>query len=196
MKNLSLVLNIVLLLAVIFLFVDRFAGKKPPKTPPMSTDTMGVAQSLSVVHINLDSLHANSNTFQAKKNELEKRQADAEARVQGKLQAFQKEVIAYQQKAQGGTMTRKEMEDEEKRLGNKEQALAKERDNLANGLLDETDKFNEQFTNQIRGYLDSLKQEVGYNYILVTGQGSPVIVADPELDITNTVLDFLNKKTY
>jgi outer membrane protein len=195
MKNVSLALNVLLFLAVAFLYFDRFSG--PKKTAPAAESTTVAAdgkQSLNIVYINLDSLHAKSTTFQSKKTELEKRQADAEGKLQGRAAAFKKEVEAYAQKAQGGTMTPKQMQDEEERLGKKEQSIMQEQERLGKALMEEMDKFNESFTNEVKGYLDSLKAEMKYDYILVYGTGSPVLVANDELDITAQVLELLNKK--
>jgi outer membrane protein len=193
MKNISLILNILLLLAVIFLYVDRFAIKgKQAAAPAISTGDAG--SQLQVVHINLDTLHARSDEFQTKKAALEKRQADAEKSLSARAMAFEKEVIAFQQKMQSGTMTPKSAEDEQARLARKEQSIMEERERMAEGLLKETDDFNIKFTNQVKAYLDSLKTQMHYDYILVTGSGSPILQASDSLDITSNVLELLNKK--
>jgi outer membrane protein len=193
MKNISLILNILLLLAVIFLYVDRFALKGKQATAPV-IPTSEAGSQLQVVHINLDTLHARSDEFQSKKAELEKRQADAEKSLSARAMAFEKEVIAFQQKMQSGTMTPKTAEDEQTRLARKEQSIMEERERMAEGLLKETDDFNLKFTNQVKTYLDSLKTQMNYDYILVTGSGSPILQASDSLDITSTVLEMLNKK--
>lgn len=193
MKNISLALNIVLLLAVAFLFVDRFSGKKAGEKPA-TAENQPKESPLRIVYINLDSLHAKSEIFQSKRTELEKRQSDAESSLASRAKAFEKEVIAYQQKLQSGTMTPKTAQEEEARLAKKEQSIMQERERLAGDILKDTDAFNETFTNQVRGYLDSLKSQMNYDYILVTGTGSPVLLANDSLDITKTVLDLLNKK--
>lgn len=192
MKNISLILNIVLALAVAYLFYDRFSTPKTAGTPEVAAKAM--EKPLRVVHINLDSLHANSEEFQAKKTELEKAQADAETSLTSRAKAFEKEVIAFQQKLQSGTMTPKSAQDEEERLAKKEQSIMQERDRLASDLLKKTDAFNEDFTNRVKGHLDSLKSSMNYDYILVTGQGSPVMLSNDSLDITQQILDLLKKK--
>ena len=191
MKNISLILNIILLAAVAYLFVDRFSSKKDETVP---VEEKVKEKPLSIVFINLDSLHAKSEEFQAKKTELEKRQAEAEASLTARAKAFEKEVIAYQQKLQSGTMTPKTAQEEEARLSKKEQSIMQERERLGGELLKDTDEFNESFTNQVRGYLDSLKSQMNYDYILVAGTGSPVLLANDSLNITSTVLGLLNKK--
>ena len=192
MKNISLILNILLLLAVAYLYVDRFSGSKTDENPAVSADTKD--ELLRIVYINLDTLHGKSETFQAKKSELENRQAEAEASLTSRAKAFEKEVIAFQQRYQSGTMTPKAAEDEQTRLSKKEQSIMEERERMGSALLKETDDFNMGFTSQVKGYLDSLKTQMNYDYILVAGSGSPVLLANDSLDITKTVLELLNKK--
>ena len=193
-NNLSLILNGVLLIAVAFLFIDRFSSSKPASNGQSSAESEAKADPLNIVYINLDSLHEKSATFQTKKTELEKRQASAEASLKSKGASFQREIAEYQKKAQSGTLTPKAMQDIEAGLAQKEQAIRQEQDRLTQDLMAETDKFNEQFTGQVKTFLDSLKKEMNYDYILIYGSGSPILAANDSLDITKTVLDYLNKK--
>lgn len=193
MKNISLILNIVLALAVAYLFFDRFSGPKASIATPEAA-AKAMEKPLRIVHLNLDSLHAKSEEFQSKKAELEKAQADAEASLTTRAKAFEKEVMAYQQKLQSGTMTPKSAQDEEARLAKKEQSIMQERERLGSDLLKKTDDFNGNFTDRVKGHLDSLKNLMNYDYILVAGQGSPVLLSNDSLDITNQVLDLLKKK--
>jgi len=193
MKNISLILNIVLLVAVAFLFIDKFSTPKGAGTPEAMAQE-GAGHPVKIMTINLDSLHAKSELFQAKKAELEKRQADAEAALKAKGRSFDKELAAYQKRLQGGNITPKEAQAIEKSLTQKQQSFQAEQERLANEIMADTDKFNSEFTFRVRNYLDSLKQELGYDYILVTGSGSPVLVSNEQMDITESILTLLTKK--
>ncbi len=195
MKNLPLILNGVLLVAVLFLYIDRFALKQAGTDAPTTVSEETAGDNLKIVYINLDSLHSQSEAFQAKRVELEQRQVSAEATLKSKGTAFQREVAAFQQKAQSGTMTPKQIEEEQTRLARKEQTIMAEQERLAKDILDATDKFNEQFTNQIKTHLDSLKKAMNYDFILIYGSNSPVLLANENYDITKTVLGLINKKS-
>lgn len=193
MKNLSLILNIVLLLAVAYLYIDRFSGSGGDQPTEMAVE--GDDQKpLTIMYLNIDSLHEKSESFQKKKAEVEEAQAAAEASLRSKMKAFQGEVIAYQKKLQSGTMTPKSAQDEETRLARKEQALAEEQERVGSALLKDLDEFNVAFNSEVRTYLDSLKKANGYDYILVAGAGSQVLTANENMDLTNDVLEMLNKK--
>jgi outer membrane protein len=193
MKNISLILNIVLLIAVAYLFIDKFSAPKGAGTPEAMAQE-GAGHPVKIMTINLDSLHAKSESFQAKRAEMGKRQADAETALKAKGRSFEKELASYQQRLQSGNITPKEAQEIEKRLGQKQQSFQAEQERLANEIMADTDKFNSEFTSRVRNYLDSLKQELGYDYILVTGSGSPVLVSNEQMDITESILGLLNKK--
>ena len=55
MKNLSIVLNVVLFVAVIVLYVLYFSGHKSPETA-MSSKVTGTADATKIVYINTDTL--------------------------------------------------------------------------------------------------------------------------------------------
>jgi Skp family chaperone for outer membrane proteins len=128
------------------------------------------------------------------KASLEQQQLAAENALTKRAQAFEQEVMAYQQKVSSGTMTPKSAEEEQTRLARKEQTIMAERERLTNELLKATDDFNSQFTSKVKEYLDSLKAQRNYDYILVTGTGSPVLLSNEQLDITDEVLRLLNQQ--
>ena len=85
MKNLSLVLNIILLVAVAYLFIDHFSGEEPASTPVETNDTAKADHPLRIMVLNIDSLHNKSIEFQDKRAEMEQRQAGAEATMRKKV---------------------------------------------------------------------------------------------------------------
>lgn len=191
MKNALLILNILLLLAVGYLFVDKFGGSTEP-TDATSQDTTQTAQAIRIAFVNIDTLQAKSTAFQAKRAELEKRQADAQKALETRGKAFQRELAAYQKKLQSGNITPKEAQETEARLARKEQEFNAEQERLSRELLQETDAFNAAFTKQVKDHLQNLKTELGYDAIIMTGIGSPVLVYSPEFDITDKVLALVN----
>ena len=62
MKNLSIVLNVVLFVAVIVLYVLYFSGHKSPETA-MTSKVAGTADATKIVYINTDTLLNNYQLF-------------------------------------------------------------------------------------------------------------------------------------
>ncbi len=192
MKNALIILNILLLLAVGYLFMDRFGADTDEASSGQSAEPTATA--IKIAFVNIDTLQAKSTDFQAKRSELEKRQADAEKALQTRGQAFQRELAAYQKKIQSGNITPKEAQETEARLARKEQEFNAEQERLSRELLQETDAFNAAFTKEVKEHLENLKNQLGYDAVIMTGAGSPVLVYSPAFDITDKVLELVNKE--
>lgn len=198
MKNLSLILNIVLLLAVAYLFIDKFSGPKKPKPVAMVENPVTGEQEpkpLNIVYVNIDTLHEKSTAYQTIKNQIEKQYAAVEASLKAKQSAFEKEYKEYAAKAQAGTITPNEAQKYEESLGKKQDAIASQGEKASRDLKDQTEKFDEKFVGDIKHFADSLQQANGYDYVLIHGgMVSPMLTADESHDITQILVDLLNAK--
>ena len=197
MKNLSLILNIVLLAAVAYLFVDKFSGPKKPK-PAVAETTSNEAETvkpLSIVYVNIDTLHEKSTAYQTIKKQIEKQYAATEASLKAKQSSFEKEYKEYAAKAQSGTITPNEAQKYEESLGKKQDAIANQGEKASRELKDQTEKFDEKFVGDIKHFADSLQQANGYDYVLIHGGiVSPMLSANEDHDITQMLVDLLNTK--
>jgi outer membrane protein len=197
MKNLSLILNIVLLAAVAYLFFDKFSGAKKtsPVTPVVENPVTGEpeAKPLMVVHVNIDSLHAKSIAYQNIIKQFEKKSKDVRASLEAKQKAFEKEYLEAAQKTQAGTLTPKQEQEYQESLQKKQQAIESLQDKASREMEQEENKFNEKFLGDIEHITDSLKAANGYDYILIQGGiASPILSSNSQLDITQTIVDLLN----
>ncbi|MEZ4955194.1 MAG: OmpH family outer membrane protein [Saprospiraceae bacterium] len=194
MKNLSLILNIVLLLAVAYLYADRFSSKNETPTTAEPSKEASTDKPLKVVYINIDSLHSKSNSYQATKKELETSFDRVRATLLSKEKAFQKEVGEYQQKASSGLLTPNQAKVIEEGLAKKQQEIMKLQETASAELDNKTNAFDSKFTSDIKKYSDSLRVANGYDFVLLYGGViSPMLSADTSYDITDTVVELLNK---
>jgi outer membrane protein len=158
---------------------------------PASNDT--TREGVTIAYVNGDSVLLKYEGFQQISDVMKEKQQKAEAALQNKLQALEKEFIAYQQKAQSGTMTPKDMEAREKYLGSKQESLMAERDAIAQAMLAETDSINKQLKAILDKQLDIIKARDGYDFILNYVAGGAILSADPKYDITEEVLKMLHE---
>ncbi len=191
MKNLSLILNILLLLAVAYLYVDRFS------TSEAATEEQSVQQEMagdqSIVFINIDSLQSKSTSYQAARKELETSYERVRANLVSKEKAFQKEVNDYQQKAGTGTLTPNQAKQIEERLSKKQQEILALKENASYELDKKTNEFDQKFTADIKKYSDSLRLANEYDFVLLYGGViSPMLSANGSFDITDPVVELLN----
>ena len=191
MKNLSLILNVILLLAVAYLYADRFSSKEAKPETPVETPTSNEAP--KIVYINIDTLHNKSLSYQATRKELETSFERARANLVSKEKAFQKEVKDYQTQLSGGLLTPNKAQEIEQKLAKKQESIMKLQETASVELERKTNAFDAKFTGDIKRYTDSLRLANGYDYVLLYGGViSPMLSANENMDITNTVVDLLN----
>lgn len=148
---------------------------------------------LKIAYVNGDSILTNYKEFKKESEAMEIKQRNAEEQLQSKGAALEKEIMAYQQKAQTGTMTGKEMEAREKYLSTRQEAIMAERDKMAQEIMSETAQINKRLQAVMQEKLNEIKEQEGYDFILSYIEGGQVLVANEKYDITERVLKALNE---
>jgi outer membrane protein len=190
MKKLDIALFSVLFVAVTALFFLNFSGNK--KSPKNITNPSTPAQGIAFV--NIDTVIYKFDMFFDRRNDLMTKQKSAEAELTSKVKQFQKNGQDYQDKVNKGLVTRAQAVEIEKSLTTQQQELQTLQTNLQNNLMEEEQVMNRQIVEYITSYLESNKAEYNYQYILGKSFGSVILYGDQGLDITQRVLDAVNKK--
>lgn len=188
-NNTSLIWNVVLSLAVAVLFFLHFSSKS--SDAGAATDGAVVA-GRRTVYVQVDSLLKNYDFFKDTRKELENKNFQLENELTTKGRSLQNEVAFFQQKAQ--TMTPEQARSTEAQLMKKQQDLVAYRDQSAQALGQEEAKKNEELYKNIRSYIDKYNKENGYEYVLGYSLGGGILFANPSLDVTQKILDGLNKE--
>jgi outer membrane protein len=188
--NISLVLNAILLLAVIYLFTRIGSTGKAVQAVEGQVSEQAVPP---IVYVNADTLLDNYEYFSAQREVLGKREAEASERLAQRGRALESQFRGVQEKVQQGLLTPNQIAEEEQRLGRQQQAIMEEREKISQELMQETQRINEELQKKLDEILDQLRTERGYKIILQAGQGSGVLNADDALDITAEVLAILNQ---
>lgn len=187
-NNTSLIWNVVLSLAVAVLFFLHFSSK--------SSDAGAAADGAVVagrrtVYVQVDSLLKNYDFFKDTRKELENKNFQLENELTTKGRSLQNEVAFFQQRA--ATMTPEQARSTEAQLMKKQQDLMAYRDQSAQALGQEEAKKNEELYKNIRSYIDKYNKENGYEYVLGYSLGGGILFANPSLDVTQKIVDGLNK---
>ncbi len=187
MKNFSLALNVVLLVAVAVLYYLNF------KTPKQETATMPVhVAPSSIVYVNTDSLLDNYSFFKAKKVEFDKKSEQIKSDLSGESERLQKEAADYQEKAR--TMTAEERAHKEEELMTRQQKLMKRKDQLLGALEDEQAKFHDRLYEKLFDFFKQYNKGKNYSYVLGYSRGGGILFANDSLDVTKKALEGLNKE--
>lgn len=164
------------------------------RTTVAKTDNL-TSTGLRIAYVNGDSILMNFEEFRSESESMSERQRIAEEELQKKGAALEKEFMSYQQQAQKGTMTGKEMEARERYLSGKQEALLAERDKKAQEIMEETARINERLQSVMQEKLKEIKEKDGYDFIMSYVAGGPILIADEKYDITEQVLKELNKSS-
>ena len=205
MNKISVALNAVLLIAVAILFFLYFslnsklstssegtseAGKKTPK---LITDPSKLANA-KIAYINIDSLNSKYQFITDKSQEINKRQMALENTLNSMYGKFQQEVADLQQAAQAGLRSETELKKEEERLQIKQQDIANKEKQLQ-ALGEEVANTQANMLRSVSIFIEKYNDNK-FDYILAytSNNISSVLFAKSELEITNEIVDGLNKE--
>ncbi|MFN5170771.1 MAG: OmpH family outer membrane protein [Cyclobacteriaceae bacterium] len=186
MKNLSLILNAVLLVAVAVLFYLHFSkpGSSASDAGAVSTGDVKVA------FINSDSVLKYYDYFKVNRDRLEDKAKKMDNDFRNRAQALQTEFNNYQRNLSGLTIGQAKAIEED--LAKKEQNLQLYRQSLAQDLSNEQAKMNDELYTKVTGFLKIYGQEKGLSVVLKFDQASDVLYAGESIDITKDVIAGLN----
>lgn len=183
MKQASLILNIVLLVAVGVLYFLHFKGR-PNEEPG--------AAPVSIAYVNSDSLFKNYDFYKQSEDSMTKKRATLEKELEEKGKSLENEIRNFQQKVQTGALSAQQAQETEKSLMKKQQDFFEYKNSLGQQLAEEQQKMNEKVYGNIVEYIKKVNKEKNYNFVLGFSKGGGILYANDSLDITKDVLKGLN----
>jgi len=187
MKNLSLVLNIVLLVAVAVLFFLHFSG---PKTESAAAGGSVAAGDLKIAYINSDTVLKYYDYLKVSKQKLEEKTKAMDQEYRNRAIGLQNEIQAYQRNV--NSMTLGQVKATEEDLGKKQQNLQMYQQNLQQQLMDEEAKLNKELYDRVTAFLNKYGKDKGLQVVLKYDPTSDVLHVADELDISKDVIAGLN----
>ena len=191
MKNFSVVLNVVLLIAVAYLYVLHFKDHKSDDSSILSTVSSLGAPHGGILYVNSDSLLDEYEYYKNKKSEIAANQDKIRNELKSESDKLQGEVERYQQEA--STMTDAQRAQKEEQLSLKQQQLMQRKEELVSRLEDQRDKSSEELYTRLNDYLKRNKIK-NCNYVLGFQKGGGILFANDSLNITRQVVEGLNKE--
>lgn len=191
MKNINLVFNVLLTMAVVVLFALHFSGKGDGE-PSAAESVAAASANLKIAYFNSDTVRENYELFKVEKVAMEADMKSAEDRLIGEQKQFQKEVQEFQQRAEFLTIT--ERESREKKLGQKQQDLMQLEQNLTNDLQAKEADVNKRIFDNVEAFLKDYAKKNGFSYVVSYMPGGQIWYTNPALDITQDMLKHLNEE--
>lgn len=194
MKNVSLIVNVVLVIAVAVLFVLVLSGRSS-KGADSALNQDGMSVDSGIVYINTDSLIIKYDFARYLSEELIKKEEASRTDFNEKARVFQQDMAEFQRKVQNnGFLSLERAQNEERRLRQKEVELQDLNSRLSNELMEQQGVMNKQLRDTITSFLKEYCVDKPYKLVLSNTMGDNVLHAEEGLDITEDVVGQLNNR--
>ena len=194
MKNTSLILSVISLIAVVVfgvLTLTKGGKQAEPATEEAATEA---AQKGDIVYVDLDRILMEYDMANDLRSVVETKVQNIQAEVNRRGQKLEKEVASYQEKIQKGLMTRSVAEVQGQKLQEQEIEFNNYAAQKQQEINEEQVVMMNQLGDAIQTFINNYNEEKQYAMILTNSGGAPVITADASLDITEEVLAGLNEE--
>ncbi|MBP6387309.1 MAG: OmpH family outer membrane protein [Pseudarcicella sp.] len=178
-------------LATVVMSCDKSADKKTENKP--SATSSNAVGNKKIVFVNTDSLLTNYQFYKDAQKEFESKGYRLQVDLGQKERALQNEVQAIQQRAQ--QMSQAELQAADLTLKKKGADFQQYSQSKQAALAQEQAKKNEDLYNTIREYIKRTNKENQYEFVLgYSSAGGGILYADDAVDVTDKLLDGLNKE--
>jgi outer membrane protein len=187
MKNISLILNAILFVAVAVLYYLHFS----PKTSTVAEEGVASTTDLKIAYINSDSVLKYYEFFNVNKEKLEAKGKKLDQDFRNRAQSLQNDIGAYQRNV--GTMTIGQAKAVEEDLGKKQQNLQLYQRSLEQEIMADQAKMNEELYAKITDYLKQYGEQKGLQIVFKYDPSSDLLYGGKTIDITQEVIKGLNE---
>lgn len=164
-------------------------------TSSVSTARDSAQQYSGIAYVNTDTLIAKYKMATELTDAFSVKAEKAQNQFQAKQRSFQTRITDYQTKMNKGLVTRTEAMTIEEKLKNEEQELMNYGRNMEGTLQEEQAVLMNKISFAVKEYMTKFNESKKYSLIINTNAMTTVVLAgDPSLDITNEVVEGLNKE--
>ena len=200
MKNPSLILSIVsmiiaLTFGVLYITTDNSCEQKTTEqetlvAPIVQRDSAAVG---SIVYVNLDRIIAEYDMANDLRSVVGNRLQKINDEVSQRGKKLENDVKKFQEDYEKGVLLPSVAKKKQEELIKAEQEFNKYAAQKQQEMQEEEIVMMNQIADAIKTFIDEYNAQMGYAMILTNNGGTPVITANPSLDITEDVLTLLNK---
>ena len=193
MKNTSLFISIAALLISAGAAVYVIDGKNSAKTETEAVEA--VAQKGAVVWFNMDTIIQDYDMANDLKSVVETKVQSINNEVNKRGSRLEKDINAFQEKIDKGLLTRSVAEVQSQKLQQRQAEFQQYAAQKQQEIAEEQQVMMNQIADAINTFVQAFNAEREYAMIIAT-QGdilsAPVVAGDPDLDVTQEILDGLN----
>ena len=203
-KNLSVFLNVVLLISVAVLYYLHFSSMNKTSGATLSAnDSIAASKPIvmspkeikasKIVFVNLDVLSDKYEYLKDVSKSVQAEQRTYENQYQTSGQQLQADYEVLQEKANKGLLSENQINAEQEKFAKRKEDLDQIQ-RKSEALGEKVQSITEEAHKSLSEYIKEYNKSGNYNYVLAYSEGplSPVLMANDSLDITNEILDGLN----
>ena len=165
-----------------------------PKMDEQPAAGESAATGLKIAYVEVDSLMTQYDFAKDYSVTLQKKSNNARNTLTQKGNALQAAVNNFQQKLNNnGFTSREQAASQQAAIERQQRDLQELQARLENELASETAKFNETLRDSLQSFLKAYNKDKQFSLIL-TKQGDNILLADKKFDITQDVINGLNKR--
>ena len=188
MKNLSLILNGVLIIAVGFLYYDEFTDSDS-ETGSEAKSELPIGNP-NIAYINSDTLLTKYNYYEVVSKRLEEKRIKLQQDYTRRAEGLQKQIEDYQRTVNNLTIAQARAVEED--LGRKRQNLLQYQETISQDLMREEASITQELYEKVASYLKTYGDENNLQVVLTYSAGSGLLYANDALNITEQVISGLN----
>ena len=195
MKNGLIILNVILLMAVGFLFYVHFDSAKNGAKLQNKTEQKDPIDSLSqgscrIAYFEMDSVAANFEKAKEMQGELEKKEEKMNSEMSRLQNLYQQKYINFQQ--HGTTMTSSQLDAARNELGQLDQTIKDTKASMDQDYKTYYVQTQQEILSMIRKFCSEYNKDKKYA-IIISNEPGLVFYKDSTMDITKDLLYGLNK---
>ena len=195
MKNTSLILSIISLVAVVaFGILSLTKGGKSADVQAEGSAVEAAASKGDIVYVNLDRILMEYDMANDLRSVVETKIQNIQAEVNRRAKKLENDVIDFQNKIDKGLLTRTNAELQSQKLQQQELEFNNYAAQKEQEIQEEQVVMMNQLCDEIKTFINKYNEQKQYAMILTNSGGSPVLTADAALDITDDVLAGLNEE--
>jgi len=192
--NINTLLLLVLFAAVIVLYLLHFTGTKTNDTPGLMTQKAITGKGPSIVFVNIDTLNEKYEFVKILKNDLESTGRRLQNEILNDQSTLEKEAATFQKQIAANAITEEKAKVVYEELMQKQQALMEKKDRYTQMVADQEYKMNIRLLDTVTNFLKRYNKQAGYDYIMGYKTAGEILVANDTLEITNQVVEAINKE--
>jgi len=185
-----LILSIVAIIGVVVLLILQLSSHKGFKSAAGNKN--GAA--LTVAYVNYDTLMLKYNLVKDLRASLEKEKNSLESEILNKQNVLQTKIDNYKSNLQANRINLQQAQAAEQQLGMEQQNLLALRESYLNQLSQKQLGMDQVIQDSVINYVHRINAEYKFDYVLGFTKGGGIILANKTYDITQIVVDGLNKE--